>query len=357
MLTHDKRTRSVLRALILPILVAALTAGLSASPAPGCDARTVKVMTYNMDAGTDFLYLLDPSTPLPQAVQLTVEEVMATDFAGRAASMADQIGAAAPDLVALQEVTLWEMMSGHRRVQVVADQLALLTAALEAKGLHYTVVTVERLTDLSVPLSDTLTIRYVDRDAVLVRSDAGRDALKISNIQAAKYAATIDVLGMFEQVNGWISMDVTAGPRRFRFFATHLESPLAPDDSTQLAQANELIALMNDSPLPVILAGDFNSDAAGGIGGGPDRTASAGLLRDNGYADAWKTLGMNESDGFTWPLFFEDGWEDRGYSLPSERIDLIFLKGVEPVTIERVGVTQPFPSDHAGVVATLLLEK
>ncbi len=350
--------RRGLRTLVVLLFVLALVPGLAAS-AVGADEgkRVLRVMTYNMDAGTDFLYLFAlAGDDVTRAVRLTYEEVAGTDFQGRAALLAKQIAAEQPDLVSLQEVTLWELTTGGQ-AQVIADQLALLLAALEAKGIHYKVVATNALTDLSVPTDQagTACVRFLDRDVILARSGGDEGALEWSNIRVQTYQSRIELLGMFEQVNGWMSVDVKVGPGTVRFFATHLEAPVSAEDTTQIGQGEELIARMNESPFPVVAAGDFNSDASG-AGLGPDLTPTARMIASAGYVDVWQALRPGQQ-GFTWPLYYEDLWPGRDYFPGPERIDLVFAKGLRPLTIRRICATEPFPSDHAGVVAMLLLER
>jgi hypothetical protein len=96
------------RAPVLMLLIAALTLGVTMSPAlADNDKRVVKVMTQNMDAGTALLFFF----VIPDAIlatQLTHEELLATDFHGRAQLPADQIAIQQPYLISLQEVTLWQ---------------------------------------------------------------------------------------------------------------------------------------------------------------------------------------------------------------------------------------------------------
>ncbi len=110
---------------------------------------------------------------------------------------------------------------------------------------------------------------------------------------------------------------------------------------------------MAQSKLPVILAGDLNSDASG-LKIGPDQTPTVTLIADAGYTDAWKALHPDEL-GLTWPLYLEDIYA--GPSSPFERIDLIFERDLKILDVTVVGNNFPFPSDHAGVVATLGIEK
>jgi hypothetical protein len=88
-----------------------------------------------------------------------------------------------------------------------------------------------------------------------------------------------------------------ANGAQFKFVATHLESPLPnPYDlagdyiipkSLQEAQADELMSVLKKSRFPVILAGDFNSDAAPTHIYPPDVTLSYSEILAAGFSDAW----------------------------------------------------------------------
>lgn len=345
------------RAFGILLIVAAVVLVVAAAPASAdSDKRVVKVMTYNMDAGTDFVFFfaLDSAS----AFDATLAELEASDFAGRAGRLADKIADEKPYVVSLQEVTVWDYVwDTGDRLGLVADQLELLKAALEERHLSYRVVITQPLTNLYLPLGDGLNFHFLDRNVVLARTDLTQAELALSNIQAGIYGATIDPLPGFHQVNGWLSVDAKIRGKHIRVFATHLESPLSATDPTQMLQGQELIQIMDQSPFPVVLAGDFNSDMSG-LGYGPDLTPTAAWIVDAGYADCW-TAGHAASEGLTWALFPEDIYvqypPDRPF--PSERIDLIFAKGFEVLDAKVVGTGAPFPSDHAGVVATLLIEK
>jgi endonuclease/exonuclease/phosphatase family metal-dependent hydrolase len=84
-------------------------------------------------------------------------------------------------------------------------------------------------------------------------------------------------------------VDAKIRGKSLRFFCTHLETATAPTDFTQILQGQELIEIMGKSKLPVILAGDFNSDASG-LPYGPDLTPTAGMIVAAGYSDTWQVL-------------------------------------------------------------------
>lgn len=273
----------------LMLIIATLTLSVTMSPAlADSDKREVKVMTQNMDAGTDllFFFVKDPVS----AAKLTYEELLASNFSDRAELLADQIVNQRPYLISLQEVTLWQTISATGEAGVLADQLDLLIAALAARHQHYKVVATQNLTDITAPLGDGSYLRFLDRNVILARTDLKHSELALSNVRSGIYQATISpVPGFPEERNGWLSVDAKIRGKSLRFFATHLESPVSQTDLTQVLQGQELIAIMQQSKLPVILAGDFNSDASG-LRIGPDQTPTAAMIVEAGYADTWQML-------------------------------------------------------------------
>ena len=348
------------RRLGILLVVAAFLLGIAAAPATAqSDKRVVKVMTYNMDAGTDFLFFLT-GTDLGVAFQETYAELAATDFAGRAAALAQALEDEKPYLVSLQEATLWEFVDNTgARTSLIADQLELLVAAVKERHLPYTVVAVQPLTNLFLPVPDLgVNFHFLDRNIVLARTDLSQADLAVSNVKMATFGTFTEPIPGFIQINGWISVDAKIRGKSARFFATHLMSATSLNDPFQPAQGTELIEIMQRSPFPVVLAGDLNSDASGcGAPFNPlDQTPTAQNIVAAGFDDAWTATPRQPCDGLTWPLFLED--INAGQPVqPFERIDLIFEKGFEVLAARVVGTETPYPSDHAGVVATLLIEK
>lgn len=317
----------------------------------------VTIMTQNMDAGTDLGFAL--ALGAPTGVDLTLAEIQASDIPGRADLLAAKIAVEQPHLVALQEATLWRIgPSPDDATQTLYDQLELLLSALASRGVAYEVVAVNRLTDLALPGTNGA-LRYTDRDALLVRSDLRPPGFRISDTHTHIYEAALDFQG-FLVVQGWISADVHVGNSQFRLVVTHLESPIpgVPEATeVQVAQANELIQSLRNLTIPVVLCGDFNSDA--NFGNGPDATRSVALIESAGYADTWKIANPTDP-GNTWPLFLEDQAPPHFFrpSRPFERIDLFFSKGMDVISAKRIlapappGTIPPYGSDHAGVIAT-----
>jgi len=317
----------------------------------------VKIMTQNMDAGTDLSFVV--ALGAPDGVDLTLAEIQASHIPERADLIAAHIAAEKPDMVALQEVTLWRVgPTPETSTQILYDQLELLLAALARRGTSYEVVAVNRLTDLALPGSNGA-LRYTDRDALLVRSDLRPPAFHISNTHTHIYEAALDFGGLLV-VQGWISADVHMGNSRFRLVVTHLESPVpgVPEATeVQVAQTNELIQSLRNLTIPVVVCGDFNSDA--NFGNGPDATPSVALIEAAGYADTWKIANPGDP-GYTWPLFLEDQAPPDFFIpfAPVERIDLFFSRGMGVISAKQVlapapaDSLPPYGSDHAGVITT-----
>ncbi len=326
--------------------------------------RDVTVMTQNMDAGTDLSYLFTVPDLL-QAASLTYGEVIKSNIPMRSAQLAKIIARKHPDLISLQEVTLWQTVSSDQKRTVLYDQLELLLKALNKQ---YKVVVSQDLTQNQLPVNPALigrpndsarALSLTDRNVVLVRTDIKPSELRLSHIQKHEYS-TFLTLPLGKSKRGWLSVDARVHGKSVRFVNTHLETVLPFNlngtKAIQVAQANELIKSMMSTNLPVILAGDFNADAEF-ANVGPDQTETPYKLMDAGYVDSWHEL-HPDKQGFTWPLYFKDPLRPNP-SGPFERIDLIYTRDLEIMDVHRVTAFNGnnFPSDHAGVVATLLIDK
>lgn len=307
-------------------------------------------MTQNMDAGTDLGFVLayiNTTTPT-LGIDLTYQEVSAIDFAARAAILANQIKAANPDLVSLQEVTTWSTGPSPAAQAPFVDQLALLQNALAAAGADYTVVKQLPLTAIALPMSNGTFLGFVDSDVVMARK-----GLATSNIVARQFTNILQIptsLGTISAPDGWISVDVTVGGNTFTFVDTHLLStiPGHPEvEQLQAAQALELTTLFAASPR-VVIAGDFNSNATHTP---PERTPSVGIVTGAGFIDTWPVVNHG-NPGYTWPMYLEDPYAPHPQG-PFERIDFVFERGFTVEAVDRVGWKAPHGSDHAGVVAVL----
>src|ERR1019366_5419872 len=105
-------------------------------------------------------------------VELTYDEVLASEIPGRAALLAAKVADKKPDLLALQEAWLWRTgASVNNATTVLYDQLQLLLADLAAAGVPYDIVAVNTLGDQALPRASGGALRITDRDALLIRAD------------------------------------------------------------------------------------------------------------------------------------------------------------------------------------------
>lgn len=361
------RRKFIVRMICSAAVACLLGIGLNSGAFAESDKLNVRVMTRNMDAGTDLNYITAPGADLQAALLLTVAEVYASDIPARSEQLADEIAAAEPDLIALQEVTRWDIPTPLG--QQTYDQIELLLSALEANGKHYRVAVNQTLTDILISIPGFIA-RFTDQNTILVRSDLPPGHLSIIGTESHLYKNhlpdLVTPLGTFQIPNGWMAVDVKMRGARFKFANTHLLSAVpaavspevfAITSGIQALQAGELLEGLGVTGLPVILAGDFNSDAEVPQNP-PDNTSTAGIIAAVFGADIWHSL-YPEDPGYTWPLFFEDQLSNIPTS-PFERIDLIYSGGPAALTVERTGTgpgpTGVFASDHVGVVAEFDLE-
>ena len=200
-----------------------------------------------------------------------------------------------------------------------------------------------------MPSAAGIVVGLSDREAILARDD--RD-LTLSNLQSAPFATLLPIEtpnGTFTLVRGWMSVDARLGGMTIRFITTHLEVAITPATAAvQLAQAAELVDGPARTDMPVVMVGDFNAR--------PTRRTYPALIAA-GFDDAWTRANPDDPDGFT--CCHRELLDDPANTL-SARIDHILTRGeIAATEAFRVGHAPSdfrnglWPSDHAGVVATL----
>jgi endonuclease/exonuclease/phosphatase family metal-dependent hydrolase len=250
-------------------------------------------------------------------------------------------------------VSLWRTQSpgdaaagGTTPATTVAfDFLRILLDDLAQRGLRYEAVRVLDLMDVEAPIATGMDLRLTDRQAILVRS-----GLPAANARGQAFSPatlmSVSVLGTTRSIlRGWTAVDVTIGGRRIAFYDTHLQSF---DAGASTAQAGELAGILASEAGPVVLVGDLNS--------APGTEGHAAMMAA-GFTDAWSTVHPSDA-GLTccWP-------EDLTQTSPPlhARVDLVLTRGdLTPTSATVVGeelgdrtATHLWPSDHAGVVATI----
>lgn len=222
--------------------------------------QKVTVMSRNLFLGADLLPLATsrPGAEFEHAAGEVYSHVQATDYTARMKLIAGEIAKAKPDLVGLQEVTLWR--TGPKgdpapATNVQIDYLAALRKSLQAAGANYRVVADQRTLDLEGPTDQNVDIRFTDGNVILARK-----GVKTRFSRSADFRNQLKIptaaLGTIAVNRSYNQVDATVGHARFHFVNAHLEA-YSPD--YRLKQAKELVRGPLHSKQPTVLAGDLNS--------------------------------------------------------------------------------------------------
>ncbi len=203
-------------------------------------------------------------------------------------------------------------------------------------------------------------VRVTLHDVILARQES---RLKVANPQAGQYQAYIALTTLAGPIPlpwAWASVDASIGTHTFRFATTHLDS-ISGD--AQVAQAQEFLAAAGpgSTTLPLVWAGDFNSDAdATTITRIPPDTATYQNIVGAGLADTWAAVNPGDP-GYT---CCEAANLDNPQPTLDQRIDQVFTRGPwQAVGATTVGAGPAdktagnlWPSDHAGIIVKLNLQ-
>jgi endonuclease/exonuclease/phosphatase family metal-dependent hydrolase len=380
-----RRQRWTARLIAALLIVAA--GSLISPPASYAGGPKLAVMTRNLYLGTAFDNVVPASNfeEFVQAVSQDWAHVVATDFPTRAKALAAEILRAKPDVVGLQEVSLWRDQqvsdivtgtAGPNATHVVYDFLAILQAELAAGGTAYTAVATSTNADLEAPRSNLSSpngftdVRITDRDVILVRTQL---ADKFSGADSGRYKTQFSVpsvVGPLTFTRGWASINYRHDANRtVRIVVTHLETEAGPAGTAQVAQGDELLGKVANDPHVVVLA-DINSAADGST-----TPTYANLTKE--LADAWSVNQPKAREsGGQYKVSRQDGGNlpglsccmnellDNPTSTATSRIDVVLSKGALATSATATGNApfrqSPAPlwaSDHFGVVAQLELAK
>ncbi len=323
-------------------------------------AHAVIVLNWNLYIGTDVdaviaaLVTPDPTDDLPALLQ-AVATLQATDFPSRAEAIADEIARERPHVVGLQEVSVVDidLTPLGLPIDIELDFLAILQAALTARGLDYDVAALVTNTDAE-PVPGA--VRVIDRDALLV-DPARVDVL--SEIEANYSNNLGPVAPGVELIRGFVAITAMIESESYTFANTHLEPNLGGIDLSGLRalQAAELLGAVEalDAGSPAILMGDFN-DVSGSL--------MHQIVTGAGFADVWAAL-RPQVEGLTCCHL-----SDLSNKLPTfdKRIDYVFARGLDSRVrgrVERLAEVPAdrlpgpahliWPSDHAGLVADFVV--
>jgi endonuclease/exonuclease/phosphatase family metal-dependent hydrolase len=331
-------------------MVAALGAVLLGGPAQATAAKRAKVtvMTRNLFLGADLIPLATsaPGEEFERAAGTVLAQVSASEPEARMKLVAGEIAKAKPDLVGLQEVTLWR--TGPKgdpapATDVAIDYLTVLRQELEAAGAKYRVVADQRTLDLEGPSDVGVDVRFTDGNVVLARK-----GVKVRHVRSRDFHHQLVIptqaLGPVSVNRSFNQLDAVVHGARLHFVNAHLEAYSA---DTRLDQAEELVERALHSRRATVLVGDLNS--------GPKLPLPADRPPYEAIADA----GFKEARTAREQCCFADdlisgAWDhivDHVMTRPKVKLRRSFVTGLAKTPGGR------HPSDHGGVVSVLRMKR
>lgn len=327
--------------------------------------RVVTIMTRNVSNGVDdkldAVATATSSAELLQKVAAVYHGYFTRNFHERAVALAAEIEATRPDLIGLQEAILVRTQAPPDgpttpATTVELDYVQILLNALAERGLQYEVVVQSNNFDAELPSALGFDVRHTDREVILAQADLTTADLKFSNAQSGNFVTNCTVpspvVGPITFRRGWVAVDVKVRGKSLRLISTHLDFACLPSTSViQRAQAAELMNGPAATELPVVLVGDFNSPDDGSGVTYNDVIAA-------GFADAAVEAGVGGT-----PTCCQAADLLNPVSTLNSRIDFVLFRGTFDVVGADIVGEDPadrtssglWPSDHAGVAATLVL--
>ncbi len=389
-----------MKRVIVSLLVA--LSFISVVPAQAADAQ-VKVMTRNLYLGADVGVAMDLIPDLSAAAQFMWDQVKKTDFNKRAPRLAAEVIAQKPEVIGLQEATIWFCKKNvfSKRTEVFNFTKQFL-AATKAQGTEYVLAQKDGKTALNTGYSiaavpfvtmvndpetfqplfgqDKAACGFEIADALAIRADLAAKVLRVGNTEFEQtYTIVPTIMTIYR---GYTWADIQIGNTPVRFVATHLESLWDENKVPNAAiQAQQLIKDLSDTKNPIIVMGDFNSDprdprmpenpnpgeqpvASDACPAGTSKCNAYLLMSEAGFVDAGPDPMLPEN--YSWGMnalltgpdtqrlkFAQQLGNSAGYT---DRLDYVFSRnGAKVVSSQLVGNTAPnnLNTDHAGIVATL----
>lgn len=328
-------------------------------------AGTISVYTQNLYVGTNVDAVINAFGVSQEAALAALAQAVATlhrtSFPTRAAAIADEIARTRPDVVGFQEGSTIDVDLTPLGFPLVAheDFLATLESALAARGLgSYAVV--DTITNIHVSLLSGL-VSLVDYDIMLVNTDR----VSVGPTFKKTYDHNNGLVNGITLIRGYVEAEVTVGGRDYVVVTTHTEgtdiTPLVDYKQLHAQQMQEIVDRVNLADLPAIVMGDLNDT---------DDSPMYQVMHDAGFTDVWRALRPGVV-GSTCCHLEDLSDPNPNFGRFDQRIDYVFTRGLGHAhrsvngriarfglnTSDRLGGPDGpiWPSDHAGLEATLLI--
>ena len=377
-------------------LLASFTASILAIPSANSAEPTVTVMSRNIYLGADVGVALELIPNMPAAAQFMWDQVNENDFSKRSIALAAEIKKYQPDVIGLQEATIWyckkNAWSKKTEVFNFTDQL------LQALDGDYVLASKDGTTAFNPGYSinpipfltivkdstrfqkifgqDKAACGFQIGDALAIKKSLAGEVIRVGNTEYEASYSIVPTLMTIYRGYTWADIKIAGTP--VRFISTHLESIWDENKVPNAAkQAMQLIDDVKETRMPLVIIGDFNSDPrdprpSNAANPGLQPTASEECPAGNSKCNAYRLMqeagfndaGPDASDPttYTWGMdaLLTGPDPDRlkaGQAMGNEygftdRLDYIFTKnGVDVTTSQVTGFKAPYATDHAGVFA------
>ncbi|MSY00145.1 MAG: hypothetical protein F2750_02070, partial [Actinobacteria bacterium] len=325
------KLRGVTSALIGSITLALFTPISAQAAEP-----TFTVMSRNIYLGADVGVALELIPDMPAAAQFMWDQVNKNDFSKRSVALAAEIKEYQPDVIGLQEATIWycKKNAWSKKVEVFNFTNQLLDAlggdyvlaskdGTTAFNPGYSINPIPFLTMVKDPErfqkifgQDKAACGFQIGDALAIKKTLADQVIQVGNTEYEASYSIVPTLMTIYRGYTWADINIANIP--VRFITTHLESIWDENKVPNAAkQATQLIKDLKETNMPLVVIGDFNSDPrdprpANAANPGLQPTASeecpAGdtkcnayrLMREAGFNDA----GPDASDPttYTWGM-------------------------------------------------------
>lgn len=263
----------------------ALLIALIVLPLPQVAAQEpyqLTVMSRNLYLGADVGVALELIPDFPAAAQFMWDQVRETDFSKRVIKLANEAVREQPDLIGIQEATIWYCKKNlwSKKVEVFnfLDQYIEETknqgtpyvlasyGGVSAFNPGYSISAIPYLTKVTDPNifpslfgSNEAACGFTIGDAILVREDRASNIRQVGNTEYdASYSIVPTIMTIYR---GYTWVDYQVADSIVRVISTHLESIWDEDVIPNSAlQAEQLVLDLADSKMPLIVIGDFNAD-------------------------------------------------------------------------------------------------
>ena len=264
---------------VLPFLLGISLINIYLIPSAKAEIPSVTVMSRNIYLGADVGRALELIPNLPAAAQYMWDQVKQTDFSKRAKILAREINQSSPDVIGLQEATIWycKKYPWSKKVEVFnfteqlldnlngryelvsKDGVKALNPGFSINPIPFLTKVNDEQTFKEVFGRSSAACGFETGDALLVKKSDNLEVIEVGNSEYEDSYPIVPTIMTIYRGYSWADIKVNGVPTRF--VTTHLESLWDENKVPNSAkQAMQLVSDLSNTKMPVIVMGDFNDN-------------------------------------------------------------------------------------------------